>query len=167
MYFKHRNNYYTPKKLWRSFFVNCLFVKSTRSDLRSTPDNRDIQEELGRSQGSGVCRRQYLCFGKPTQHRRHCASGGSGLDHNHQHNCRDQGKVRQGLTHPLGIFRNPPLNSNGGCRLVSLGGLELGFSEVAACSGVLTEIDTPEGISAFCRLELCFFFSPPSGIPAL
>ena len=34
----------------------------------------------------------------------------------------------------------------------------MGFSEVAACSGVLTEIDTPEGISAFCRVELCFYF---------
>ena len=34
----------------------------------------------------------------------------------------------------------------------------MGFSEVAACSGVVTEIDTPEGISAFCRVELCFYF---------
>ena len=34
----------------------------------------------------------------------------------------------------------------------------MGFSEVAACSGVVTEIDTPEGISAFCTVELCFFF---------
>ena len=78
----------------------------TKAFKVTTPDNRDIQEELGRSQGSGVCRRQYLCFGKPTQYRRHCTSGGSGWDHNHQHTCRDQGKVRQGLTHPLGIFRN-------------------------------------------------------------
>ena len=35
----------------------------------------------------------------------------------------------------------------------------MGFSEVAACSGVVTEIDTLEGTSAFCiTLELCFFF---------
>ena len=34
----------------------------------------------------------------------------------------------------------------------------MGFSEVVACSGVVTEIDTPEGISAFCTVELCFFF---------
>ena len=44
------------------------------------------------------------------------------------------------------------LNSNGGCRFVSLGGLELGFLEVAAWSSVVTEIDTLE------VLVLCFFF---------
>ena len=60
----------------------------TKAFKVATPDNRDIQEELGRSQGSGVCRRQYLCFGRPTQHRHHCTSGGSGWDHNHQQSIR-------------------------------------------------------------------------------
>ena len=51
------------------------------------------------------------------------------------------------------------LNSNGGCRFVSLGGLELGFLEVAACSSVVTEIDTLEATSTCCTmLVLCFFF---------
>ena len=34
----------------------------------------------------------------------------------------------------------------------------MGFSEVAACSGVVTEIDTLEGTSGCCTEELCFFF---------
>ena len=34
----------------------------------------------------------------------------------------------------------------------------MGFLEVAACSGVVTEIDTLEGTSTCCTMVLCFFF---------
>ena len=34
----------------------------------------------------------------------------------------------------------------------------MGFSEVAACSGVVTEIDTLEGTSGYSTVKLCFFF---------
>ena len=34
----------------------------------------------------------------------------------------------------------------------------MGFLEVAACSGVVTEIDTLEGTSTCCTMVLCFLF---------
>ena len=34
----------------------------------------------------------------------------------------------------------------------------MGFSEGAACSGVVTEIDTLEGTSGYSTVKLCFFF---------